>query len=925
MKKSNDFLKTLILLIAMACATGTIWAQGLTAMATLDEQAAAPVPRSSQQRMSLRVGDVNGDGNVAINDVTELIDALLNGSSVPNGDVNQDGLLNISDVTVLIDMLLNGTAPYGLTDAMNQLNEIYRSMRTAGWSTIGNTHQCFGIMAYNLTAEVMGDDMIMGASGSGWFFYDASYNVKSYYTRTSWRSYDLWNAYYTWIANANYLLETTKLMTGSEANYVKGQAYAIRAYSYFMLAQWFARTYKGHENEPCVPLFNKTTFGGSTGGSRATVAQVYAQIDADLAQAVSLLNGTTQQVPDHIGYAVALGLQARVALVKEDWTAAYEAANQAISASGKAIQEVSAFSGLNDASAGNVMWGAVIPDEESGQYASFFAHMDVSDGSNTTYAMGAPKQITKWLYDKMSATDARRAWWDPSSTYSTGGYVSQKFKMREGTFGAGDYIYMRVEEMYLIAAEAACRQNQTAMAKANLTSLMQKRDPNYSYTKTGSALGALTTDETGSLLEEILIQRRLELWGEDGRIMTIRRLHQGFGRAAEYGWPLSLQLSSKALYNPESYAWVLTLPGAEFTGNPNMNPEFLPVGDQNPLGDVIGTGQNLSFDAASSSITTARTSLTYKVPVSRQSAVGEYATTVNVNAGDKSTTVTVTFPDGVTNTNVAINLDDLLLGQTYSGTVSLSAYDEACHTGGSHISSHTYTIHCQNGDPVGQNITFETPSATYSASSPYLGVHVVLTRAKTDDEYTATISISDVQGNVELTDAHVFFAVGANRASTYLYFNDMEVDQSYSCVLTLSPADAATGGEFTTMQITVNRENWVTLGTAYYTTGLFSDEQIATTVQQVQGSNTYKLLKPFSNEYDIIFTIDGSNKVYIQSQPVYNDVGNYGIISMVGYANADDSGYAGTYDPSTKTANLTIRYYCDAGYFPVFNDVLVMP
>lgn len=40
--------------------------------------------------------------------------------------------------------------------------------------------------------------------------------------------------------------------------------------------------------------------------------------------------------------------------------------------------------------------------------------------------------------------------------------------------------------------------------------------------KTGTALGKLTSDETGSLLEEIIIQRRIELWGEFGRIYDIR-------------------------------------------------------------------------------------------------------------------------------------------------------------------------------------------------------------------------------------------------------------------------------------------------------------------------------------------------------------------------------------------------------------------
>jgi hypothetical protein len=113
--------------------------------------------------------------------------------------------------------------------------------------------------------------------------------------------------------------------------------------------------------------------------------------------------------------------------------------------------------------------------------------------------------------------------------------------------------------------------------------LMSQRDPNYSTNKTGNALGKLTTDMTGSLLEEILIQRRLELWGEDGRIYTIRRLHQGFVRPAEFGWPdgLLLPTHQKAMQDPASYLWVLTIPQAEFDGNVNMDINK----DQNPVGD----------------------------------------------------------------------------------------------------------------------------------------------------------------------------------------------------------------------------------------------------------------------------------------------------------------------------------------------------
>ena len=54
------------------------------------------------------LGDVNGDGNVSIGDVTALIDILLNGSDAPAAaDVNGDNNVSIGDVTALIDMLLS--------------------------------------------------------------------------------------------------------------------------------------------------------------------------------------------------------------------------------------------------------------------------------------------------------------------------------------------------------------------------------------------------------------------------------------------------------------------------------------------------------------------------------------------------------------------------------------------------------------------------------------------------------------------------------------------------------------------------------------------------------------------------------------------------------------------------------------------------
>lgn len=476
---------------------------------------------------------------------------------------------------------MSGTGLLGnASSALVPLNGVYRSMYSA-WSPTANAHHSFGISAYNLMADVMGEDHIMASMGSGWFWNECGYNIKSKYNSTRFRPYDLWNAYYTWVSNANYIINAEATMAGAEAdvNYVIGQAYAIRAYSYFMLAQSFARTYKGHESEPCCPIYTEPTVAGTEGKARATVQQVYDQIVQDIDKATTLLKGATRKHVSHIDYAVASGFKARIALVMEDWTVAKEAAKEAITASKCSVIPVASFIGLNDVSAKNVMWGAEIIADQSGMYASLFSHMDAEAGK---YGASALKQINKELYAKMNSTDDRKIWWDPTyAENGKGGYQQEKFKFVDVQTWMGDYIWMRVEEMYLTAAEAECRLGEEPAAIKDLMAVMSKRDADYTCTKTGTALGKLTDEVTGSLLEEIITQRRIELWGEFGRIYDIRRLKQGFRRTINMGWTATTLLTNRPSTNPESYMWVMTIPQSEFDGNINMDP----TKDQNPVGD----------------------------------------------------------------------------------------------------------------------------------------------------------------------------------------------------------------------------------------------------------------------------------------------------------------------------------------------------
>ena len=53
-------------------------------------------------------GDVNGDGEVDVRDITALIDVIMNSiTDNPRADVNEDGDIDVRDITALIDIIMN--------------------------------------------------------------------------------------------------------------------------------------------------------------------------------------------------------------------------------------------------------------------------------------------------------------------------------------------------------------------------------------------------------------------------------------------------------------------------------------------------------------------------------------------------------------------------------------------------------------------------------------------------------------------------------------------------------------------------------------------------------------------------------------------------------------------------------------------------
>lgn len=450
---------------------------------------------------------------------------------------------------------------------------IYRLLHSAGWSANWATEN-IGHIGNILVADLMGEDHLMANQGQGWFYEDYRLNVHGDYAGTSGRSYAIWNFYYTMISQANYVIGNEIGGSQTLANEVKGQAYAIRAFSYFYLAQFYAKSPDKYGDTPGVPYYDAPTVAGTEGKPRGTVKEVYAKMREDIDKAIELLGELKNQTNvTHIDYYAAQGIKARIALVQRDYSAAAEAAAEAMKKPGCGILEVKDFMPMSKA-ASNWMWGAIIqiPDQ-AGNYVSFLSHMDSDYPGH--YAEKAKQCISTGLYKLIGSKDTRRTlWW---SGGLSGGYNQKKYKGTADDYansGTGDIPYMRYEEMVLIKAEAECALKQYDAALATLTPLMDKRDPDWKKVADKLEKNSMYfTDDANkapeTLMDYILLQRRIELWTEAGRVFDLNRLHIGYNR--NYKGSNHTEMVADKNTDADSPLFILPICQNEIDGNENIS------------------------------------------------------------------------------------------------------------------------------------------------------------------------------------------------------------------------------------------------------------------------------------------------------------------------------------------------------------------
>ncbi len=406
------------------------------------------------------------------------------------------------------------------------------------WAALNGIHrmmfsQIYGVQAQGgqsgnmLYMDIMGEDVVFPNSSSTWLL-----NEHKWITHRNPNSgivFYNYAFYYALIGNANMIIANIDNAEGPEDDkqVIKAEALTYRAWAYFQAVQLFGERYvAGAPNQgDGIPLVTEPTTEMTP---RSTVAEVYAQINTDLEAAISLFDNYSRLNKSHFDTRIAKGIKARVALTQQDYATAATFAAQAREGFTLMSNE-DYLGGFNNYSNPEWMWSSRIVADQTNYFYSFFAYM--SSNYSSTVIRACPKLMFSVLYDQISETDVRKQLWDPTGTneadfplplptFTRYKYHPKKFRVADESLSIGDVPYMRAAEMYLIEAEAKARLGQDADAAEALYTLAVSRDPEYT----------LSANAGQALIDEIMIQRRVELWGEGFRFYDLKRTNSPLDR-----------------------------------------------------------------------------------------------------------------------------------------------------------------------------------------------------------------------------------------------------------------------------------------------------------------------------------------------------------------------------------------------------------
>lgn len=381
----------------------------------------------------------------------------------------------------------------------------------------------------------------------------------------------IYQAPYVVIASANIVLrDIDKFTTAAnqkEANRIKGQAMAIRAFAHFNLMQYFAVKFDRNSNDLVLPYTKEFVVSTEAKPARLTNKEYYDNIFADLSQAATLLSNVDKQINAAgstrplIDLTVVNAMQARIYLYAGMWNEAITAATSVINARPLVTLDQNAFSGMyNQTALGEIVWNIQFESGQSGPtFLVYFATNQRSyfrPAFEVATATGATGLI--------KANDIR---YNAYFTNIGGGLALTKYKGKGAVSdGNANFPVFRTGEMYLIRAEARARSNQESLALNDLNTLRAARIAGYI---------PVVTLTSSALLQAIADERRAELIGEGHRFFDLKRTTRTLTRGSTCG-NTAVSVAGTCSLPSSAREWVFPIPATVINPNPNLvqNPGY---------------------------------------------------------------------------------------------------------------------------------------------------------------------------------------------------------------------------------------------------------------------------------------------------------------------------------------------------------------
>ena len=500
----------------------------------------------------------------------------------------------------------------------DQLEGSVRGLYVKLYSMGGSSHDEFGKRSIDLWGDILCSDIALTGKTYGWLYTDEQMLTVN-------RTGTIWGFYYGMMHNINATIRAFKKGTEfvqnvnkygypseitddsykyTDAEYEQAvyyaQVLALRGYAYANLARWYTpvqeSTYmKGYtiKDYSCCPIYDENSM--DLAQPLSTSDAVYKQAFRDLNLAIRLYEefGQTYIRPNKlvIDLEVARGilaeayLNAAVYYPEDEQTELLKNARKqavAVIESGKyriIPNSQLLTTGFNNVADGSWIWGQTVTVETSGGLKSWFGQVDIHSYS---YAWaGDTKVIDKNLYDLIPDWDKRKDWFNDGSAnssyilcpdgkfFSAANPVSTKDDDLDRDW-LSDNVFMRVESMYLIAAEAEYRlatlgAGDYSQAVTYLKTITDERK----YEDDVEADAAYATDvanwgDPDALKKAIIYNWRIEMWGEGYGLETFRRWNDVRTRGGNHDY----NKGGKADASDDSYN--MNIPSSESTYNPNL-------------------------------------------------------------------------------------------------------------------------------------------------------------------------------------------------------------------------------------------------------------------------------------------------------------------------------------------------------------------